>query len=77
MSVTIRIADIEATIQNLQWTCDDEDILAMLQSFVPRHGPSGADPWPDMTVAQEAMRLMRGTLVASDPPPPPREGEVY
>lgn len=67
MSVTIRIAGIEATIQDGVWSCDDPPTLRVLQSnHDVGDGPEGSDPYPDLTAAKKAVQDLGGTVVRYD-----------
>ncbi|MEM7345912.1 MAG: hypothetical protein AAF485_16860 [Chloroflexota bacterium] len=69
MSVTIEVNGIQATIEDYQWSCEDEALLAVLNTFLLNNGPSGADPNPDKTVADEVVAALDGRLIEAEEMP--------
>jgi hypothetical protein len=69
---------IEATIEGYTWRSDDPLLEALLNSYLDVDGPSGSDPFPDLTAATEAVkRLGAGAkIVQQDPLPPPTDPNV-
>ena len=65
--VKIRIGAQEATIDGYKWQTDDPTLLALLNSFFPWHGPGGADPHPDLTVATMVVEALGGEILEADP----------
>lgn len=55
MSATIKIMNKNYTITDYKWSGQDEVVVAMLSSFIDPDGPSGADPNPDATAAQNVV----------------------
>lgn len=64
--VTIEIAGTRATIKDLDWTSEDKSVEKVLNSLLNPWGPSGADPYPDFTAAQEAVDKFKGKIVEYD-----------
>ena len=64
--VTIEIAGIRATIKDLDWTSKDKSVEKVLNSLLSPWGPSGADPYPDLTAAQEAVDKFKGKIIEYD-----------
>lgn len=65
--VRVKFGQYEAEIEGYRWTCEDlpalEDLLnAMLHPL----GPSGADPYPDYTAAEDAAKRLNGEIVYAD-----------
>lgn len=67
----------QATISHYQWTSAHPLIAAALNAGLNADGPSGADPDPDYTVAQEAIRHYGGTIVSGLPRPVRAPGLIY
>ncbi len=76
MPAAVRFGGIDATISGYVWSSEDESLAGMLNAMLPAGGPSGADPNPDGTAAQEAVRILRGELVSVDSLPS-ETGSVY
>lgn len=66
--VKVEIHGIEAAIDDYQWTSDDEKLAEILNLMLDPLGPSGADPYPDLTAASEAMERLGGEVVSFDEP---------
>jgi len=66
MSATIRIGNVEATIKEYVWSCEDAAVEAVLNGMLNPLGPSGADPAPDLHAAQVAVEVLGGEVVSSD-----------
>ena len=55
-----------ATIDGYEWTSDDKNLAEYLNTMLDPLGPSGADPNPDLTAAQEAVKELGGKVVLFD-----------
>lgn len=77
MAVVIDIIGTQATVQDYQWSCDDPDLLATLDSLKRPYGPSGDDPNPDQTLADRAVEVLGATIVSADVLEPGEPGRVY
>jgi len=67
--VKVRIGDTEATIKNYEWSSKDKRFERMLNAILDPLGPSGADPYPDLTAAQETIDSLGGEIVEYDKQP--------
>ena len=75
--VTLRLHNKQAIIQDWEIVCEDDILRRWLESLRDPLGPSGADPYPDLTLAQMAVDRIGGEIVQFDPPTPLREGVTY
>ena len=66
MTARIRLLGMEAIIQDRKWVAENRELQSLLSSLLIPLGPSGADPNPDLTAAQEAMRILGGDVVNYD-----------
>jgi hypothetical protein len=57
MGVLVELGGILAAFEEGEWKCDDPSTKAVLDTLVDPEGPSGADPDPDMTMAEKAKRV--------------------
>ncbi len=75
--VRIRFFGTVATLNGRTWESESATAKALLDadltSFIVT---TGADPWPEMTIAQDAVRRYGAVIVASVPPVV-KEGVVY
>lgn len=55
MSATIKIMNENYIITDYKWSGPDKVVVDMLNSFIDPEGPSGADPNPDATAAQNVV----------------------
>ena len=55
MSATIEVLNREYTIKDYKWSGPDKVVVDMLNSFLAPEGPSGSDPNPDATAAQNVV----------------------
>jgi hypothetical protein len=76
VSATIRIGPLEATITDYRWTSADPSLEAALNAMLNPAGPSGADPNPDLTAAQDAVGRLGGVVVAAEAPAEEPEGRI-
>ena len=75
--VKIKVLGAEAVIDGYVWLSDDEGLQELLQTYIDPLGPSGADPYPDLTAALAMVDLFGGEVVEFDDPPLPGEGVRY
>ena len=66
MMVKVEIAGNTATIKNYVWTSDNKHLKDALNAMLDPYGPSGSDPYPDLTAATEAMERLGGEVVEYD-----------
>jgi len=66
--VKIKIGDTEAAIKNYEWSSKDKKLAKMLNAMLDPLGPSGADPYPDLTAARQAVERLGGEVVEYDKP---------
>lgn len=76
MSVTIRTnTGDEATISGWEWVSKKASLEIKLSSFLSPYGPSGSDPYPDLTAARNAIaELKKAGIIAkiTDEGTPPK-----
>lgn len=75
--IKLDISGTKATLQRGRWTCTHKVIERYLNSLIDPLGPSGADPYPELTIAKEAARRLRGTIISLDSQPIFRLDVVY
>lgn len=68
MSATVIIGGERATIDGYEWTSDNQALEDLLNAMLDPLGPSGADPNPSLTAAQEAVKRLGGEVVRFDKP---------
>ena len=68
MSATVIIGGEKATIDGYEWTSDNQALEDLLNAMLDPLGPSGADPNPSLTAAQEAVKRLGGEVVRFDKP---------
>lgn len=66
--VKIELAGVMAIIENYEWASDNKHLQDALNAMLDPLGPSGADPYPDLTAATEAMEKLGGEVVEYDEP---------
>lgn len=75
--VEVEIAGMSATIIGREWAEGDEPILTTLrQDLLVRRDDLRYDPFPALTIAQEAIARYGGRIIAQEPPDY-EEGTVY
>lgn len=65
MAATVEIDDQTATIEENEWI-GDEPLASLLNAFLDPAGLSGADPNPDWTIADEAIKQFGGKILRFD-----------
>lgn len=87
--ITLTIHESKCSIENGEWTTDDEDLTAMLnewtqseirtatigEPFFMLYSPS--NPWPDMTIAQAAVDTWEGEITDEGTPPEHEPDRIY
>jgi hypothetical protein len=64
----ITIAGFEAEVKDYKWTCPESpELEGLLNARLNPGGPSGSDPNPDRTAAQNAVKFLGGKV--TDPGP--------
>ena len=74
--VEVEIGGVRATIVGMEWTEGDASLLRTLRQDLAIRPYSGYDPFPALTIAQEAIRHYGGRIVRQDPPEF-MEGRIY
>jgi len=77
MAVTVRIARAETSIEDYVWTSKEASLAGLLNAMLDPLGPSGADPNPDLTAAQAAIKILGGEILDAGEPLPYEPGMVY
>lgn len=68
MMVKVQVGGIIATIKNYKWTSDNKHLEGALNAMLDPYGPSGSDPYPDLTAATEAVERLGGKVMEYDKP---------
>ena len=63
MPVVVEIGGEKAEINDYKWTSEDKVLQGLLNSMIDPIGPSGADPYPDLTAADDAVKRLGGKVV--------------
>ena len=66
MAATINHYGFKATVQGGQWTCNDRPLLGLLKKVTRAFIIDGAEPNPDLAIAQEVIRRLGGTIEKAD-----------
>jgi len=66
--VKVKIGGIRAAIKDYEWLSKDKKLAKMLNAMLDPLGPSGADPYPDLMAARQAMERLGGEIVEYDKP---------
>ena len=66
MAAIVRIGLSEATCDGYIWTSEDETLALLLNARMDPWGPSGSDPNPDCSAAQQAVEDLGGELLQCD-----------
>lgn len=67
MTAIVEINGKKAVIKDYHWTSPDNDLARTLNGLLEPGGPSGADPNPDGTVAQDAVKKFGGRVISISP----------
>lgn len=62
-AVILVIQGKTATIKDYHWSCESKSLETLLNAKLSAHGPSGADPHPDLTAAQQAANDLGGQVI--------------
>jgi hypothetical protein len=65
--VKIKTLDRTATIKNGVWKTEDPNLLIILDGYLPLYGVSGADPHPDLTLANKVITDFGGEVLEASP----------
>lgn len=69
MSASIRLGPHTATIDGYRWQSSHQPTADMLNGHLHQHGPSGADPDPDSTMARRMAERYGGVVEHVDETP--------
>lgn len=64
--VVIEIGGRRAYIQDYKWHSKDKEFEDLLNSYLDPHGVSGADPYPDGTMANYVVKRLGGKIISDD-----------
>lgn len=64
--VTVDFVGTIATIDGLEWSCEDDSLRSLLNAMLDPLGPSGSDPDPDHTAAMDAAEKLGGKITQRD-----------
>ena len=87
--IELMIYKTKCKLENSKWTSDDSDIATMLnewtqneirtatigESFFMLYSPS--NPWPDMTIAQAAVKAWEGKITDEGTAPEHEPDRIY
>ena len=87
--IELMIYKTKCKLENSEWTSDDSDLATMLnewtqneirtatigESFFMLYSPS--NPWPDMTIAQEAVKVWNGEIIDEGEAPEHEPNRIY
>ena len=65
--VKVLVGGTPATINNYVWRSKDVRLADMLNGRLPWYGVSPADPNPDLTAAQDAVKKFGGEVLSFTP----------
>lgn len=74
--ITIKIKGTEARLENEEWTCEDKELKAMLDSYNYKSLELYA-PFPDLALAELAIKEMGGKITKITNKPEFVKGRVY
>jgi hypothetical protein len=77
MAVIIQVGQSTATVKNREWTSKDKELLRRLVGLLARYTSTGADPWPDWTIANQAVDELGGKVIGQTDPPKTVPGRIY
>ena len=87
--IELMIYETKCKLENSKWTSDDSDLATMLnewtqneirtatigESFFMLYSPS--NPWPDMTIAQAAVKAWEGKITDEGTAPEHEPDRIY
>ena len=68
MRATVRVGDLEATLEGWRWD-GHEDLAKILNRYLDPNGPPGWDPAPELHEAQRVAALLNLEVVDYKVPP--------
>ena len=74
--ITIKIKKTEAGLENEEWTCEDKELKAMLNSYNYESLEFYA-PFPDLALAELVIKEMGGKITKITNKPKFIKGRVY
>ena len=75
--VTAQFGPYKATIEGYKWSVpESESMEKLLNASLHPYGPSGSDPYPDLTAAREAVEELGGKVLDWDDIEPIPEGTI-
>lgn len=77
MSATIKVGDLEATVDDGEWRSKNKDFAKTCDGAAWQIFPVEYEPDPDLAAATRAAKALGGTVIKSDTPEATRAGRVY
>lgn len=71
------IAGRKASIDRLEWTCDDATLLGLINAVMLSFKTGPWDPYPDLYAVQHVIGKLGGRVVQADPAPQHVKGRIY
>lgn len=75
--VIVQILNDQARIQNGQWKSSNRILEKNLQVFSDMSKVYTSDPYPDLTLAKQAVERLGGEIIKQDPKPEAPEGVIF
>ena len=81
MAATIELGGgdyrVRATVREMKWECDDPEMLSIIDSIRPAHGPGGEVTNGDNWLADIVCRALGGVVIEYDLTPQGIPGAIH
>ena len=61
--IKVIVAGTNASVEHYLWSCENKVIEKYLNAVRDPLGPSGADPYPDLSLAEDAVKRLGGEVL--------------
>lgn len=77
MAITIKIFEVEATLKNFRWTCQDKEVESFLNSFIDVGEPPQHQANPEYFAANQMVEKFGAEILKDDSDEIAGDGVIY
>lgn len=75
--IIIQLLNTQARVQGEKWTSPNRSLEKLLNAMAAVADVYTSDPYPDLTLAQQAVEKFGGEIIKQDPKPEAIEGVIF
>lgn len=75
--IIIQLLKTQARVENQKWSSPNRSLEKLLNAMVGTSEVYTSDPYPDLTLAEQAIKKLGGEIIKQDPKPEAPEGMIF